>query len=40
MNRFIRSRLLSYPYVDDGFGNEILNPNFHAVWYFIVGETF
>lgn len=38
MNRAIRSRLLGWPYADDGFGNEILVPNHQPVWYFVTGE--
>lgn len=34
----LRGRLIQWPYVDDGFGNEILSKSFHQAWYFVVGE--
>lgn len=38
MDRYIRSRLLRWPYADDGFGNEIPALEFAAVWYFVTGH--
>lgn len=38
MNRAIRSRMLRWPYADDGFGNEIPSLNFQATWYFVTGD--
>lgn len=39
MNRYIRSRLLGWPYADDGFGNELLVPDIEMAWYFVTGEV-